>query len=270
MIRNLLYSFFLHFILIALIYFSGLVLLNKPGYLTLSPNVMNVNIVDVQEFEKMYKKKKPKEKKVKKPVPVVKKSEKKIEKKKPEVKAKSKKVILSQKTPLKKKLKKKVEIIEKDKFVETIFDDENDLVEMEEYKVDLLESQVKKENDLEYKSFIELSGKNIIELSLRERINLQRQIKSCYKRAMLKSGADSKSIVSVTIKVNRDGFIDMKKIKIEKHEDESLDTSDEDFKIAIDNAKTALIFCSPLRNLPLHKYRAWKRVTLLFNTNNLN
>ena len=40
-------------------------------------------------------------------------------------------------------------------------------------------------------------------------------------------------------------------------------------EIAVDNAKSALIFCSPLRGLPAGKYKTWKQMTFVFDSNNL-
>lgn len=103
-------------------------------------------------------------------------------------------------------------------------------------------------------------------LSLREKRNIQRQIKGCYKMAILRSGKDSKAIVGLTVNVEQDGIINMNSIKVNK----IVDNFDKDsFDIALENAKSALVFCSPLRGLPIGKYRTWKQVTFVFDSNNL-
>jgi hypothetical protein len=103
-------------------------------------------------------------------------------------------------------------------------------------------------------------------LSLREKVNIQRQIKGCYKMAILKSKKDSKAIVGLTIDITQDGIINMHSMKINKIVD---NFNDEGFAIALDNAKSALVFCSPLRGLPSGKYKTWRRMMLVFDSNNL-
>ena len=103
-------------------------------------------------------------------------------------------------------------------------------------------------------------------LSLREKRNIQRQIKGCYKMAILRSKKDSKAVVALTVKVEQDGIIDMKSIKVNKIIDNFDKTG---FDIALENAKSALVFCSPLRGLPVGKYKSWKQMTFVFDSNNL-
>jgi hypothetical protein len=113
--------------------------------------------------------------------------------------------------------------------------------------------------------------KNVIKLSLRERINIQMQIKSCYKMAILKSGLDSKDKVLINVFLKRDGNIDMTKTEIvddDKYKN-STQGEKEKFYIAVENAKNALIFCSPLRNLPDNKYKVWREMSLEFDSQNI-
>lgn len=105
-------------------------------------------------------------------------------------------------------------------------------------------------------------------LSSRERMNIQRQIKSCYKRAILKSGFDSKAVINVGFELDREGYIDMHSVKIKKDYEEGKYSSRE-FKTASENAKTALVFCNPLRNLPATKYMMWNTITLTFDSQDL-
>ena len=132
----------------------------------------------------------------------------------------------------------------------------------------LSEDQIFSEED--YKKLKEIEANSQIEnkymLSLREKRNIQRQIKGCYKMAILRSKKDSKAIVGLTIKVARDGIINMNDIAVNKI---SNDVNEKDFNIALDNAKSALVFCSPLRGLPAAKYRSWRQMTFIFDSNNL-
>lgn len=104
-------------------------------------------------------------------------------------------------------------------------------------------------------------------LSLREKINIQRQIKGCYKMAILRSKKDSKAIVGLTVNVAKDGIIDMHNIKVNKIVD---NFNTEGFDTALENAKSALVFCSPLRGLPSGKYKTWRYMTFIFDSNNLD
>lgn len=103
-------------------------------------------------------------------------------------------------------------------------------------------------------------------LSLREKRNIQRQIKGCYKMAILRSKRDSRAVVGLTISVDQDGIINMGSIKVNRIAD---NFDREGFEIALENAKSALVFCSPLRGLPSAKYRSWKQMTFVFDSNNL-
>ncbi len=131
----------------------------------------------------------------------------------------------------------------------------------------LSEDQIFSEED--YKKLKEMEQNktdNKYALSLREKKNIQRQIKGCYKMAILRSKKDSKAIVGLSIKVAKDGIIDMDSIKVSKI---SNNVNNNDFNIALDNAKSALVFCSPLRGLPSAKYRSWRQMTFVFDSNNL-
>lgn len=124
-------------------------------------------------------------------------------------------------------------------------------------------------SDEDYKKLKEMEENKLDSkymLSLREKRNIQRQIKGCYKLAILRSKKDSKAIVALTVKVGRDGIINMNNIKVNK----IVDNFDKNgFEIALENAKSALVFCSPLRGLPAGKYRTWKQMTFVFDSNNL-
>ena len=118
------------------------------------------------------------------------------------------------------------------------------------------------------KKYEEDSAKNMFQLSLREKSEIQKQIRYCYKNAIINSGKNSKIIVAVTIKLYKNGRIDMKNVTFKVDEKESRKISKVDYQIAIDNAKLALIYCNPLRNLPATKYYMWKNMSFVFDSIN--
>ena len=102
-------------------------------------------------------------------------------------------------------------------------------------------------------------------LSLREKRNIQRQIKGCYKMAILRSKKDSKAVVALTVNIEKNGIINMNNIKVNM----VVDDFENGYEVAVDNAKSALVFCSPLRGLPAGKYRSWRQMTFVFDSNKL-
>ena len=103
-------------------------------------------------------------------------------------------------------------------------------------------------------------------LSLREKRNIQRQIKGCYKMAILRSRKDSKAVVALTVDLDSDGVININSARAASVGD---NFNKDGFDIALDNAKSALVFCSPLRGLPSGKYKTWRQMTFVFDSNNL-
>lgn len=101
-------------------------------------------------------------------------------------------------------------------------------------------------------------------LSTREKISVQNQLVSCYKNALIQTGKKSVVKTSVTIKLFMDGIIDSKEIKIRVIDDENK-FSAEDYDIAINNAKIALAYCNPIRNLPRTKYQSWQNINFVFD-----
>lgn len=101
-------------------------------------------------------------------------------------------------------------------------------------------------------------------LSTREKISVQNQLVSCYKNALIQTGKKSIVKTSVTIKLFMDGIIDSKEIKIRVIDDENK-FSAEDYDIAINNAKIALAYCNPIRNLPRTKYQSWQNINFVFD-----
>ncbi|GMO58428.1 MAG: hypothetical protein Ta2D_04210 [Rickettsiales bacterium] len=108
---------------------------------------------------------------------------------------------------------------------------------------------------------------NTISLSVREMQNIQQQIKNCYKRAIVKNKKDNKTIITLTIHIDKNGMIGLNDYIINDSIEKQIE---EGYKIALENAKTALIYCNPLRNMPLSKYDLWKTMTLTFDSTMLD
>lgn len=102
-----------------------------------------------------------------------------------------------------------------------------------------------------------------VDLSAREKFNIQAQLKRCYSRAISETNFHNKTRIMVEVSINEDGVIesdiddlvDMKKYN---------DPKEVNYKIAIDNARRAIDLCSPIRNLPVEKYEIWKEIVLDF------
>jgi hypothetical protein len=120
----------------------------------------------------------------------------------------------------------------------------------------------KKTTDQKSEKYAGISNLENINLSAREKFNIQTQLRRCYKRA-IGDNTDNKLKIVIVAKINKDGFINSNLdeiIDMQKYND----LQNGDYKIAVDNVKKALSFCSPLRNLPLDKYEIWKEVLLEF------
>ena len=144
------------------------------------------------------------------------------------------------------------------KDISTKFDDE------EIMKIDL--NSIFSQND--YEKLNDNSKKSIYDLSIREKVNIQKQIKMCYKNAMLKTKKTSNLLISANVSVSRDGVINMNTVNFNLVNDQKLENVDKnDYDKTIENIKLALIYCNPLRNLPYQKYNIWKNMNLLFNNN---
>jgi hypothetical protein len=102
-----------------------------------------------------------------------------------------------------------------------------------------------------------------LDLSAREKFNIQSQLKRCYNRAVDETKLESNLRIVVKAHVSEEGYIDSDLndlIEAERYNN----PKEANYKIAIDNARRALDLCSPLRNLPLDKYDVWKEVILEF------
>ncbi len=108
-----------------------------------------------------------------------------------------------------------------------------------------------------------------IDLSVREKFNIQSQLKRCYRMAIDEAKLSSKAKVLIKVGISKDGYIESdldELIDIERYNN----PKEPDYKIAIDNIERAIDLCSPLRNLPLEKYDVWKEVILEFDDEKQN
>ena len=255
MIKNILYSLFIHFLLFSAIYFA-FIKKNKKEIEAEQEVLVSVITLDnkgVPPINELTQQ--PKEKPIETP------------KKEEKIENTSKK---NEKTEETKKIKKEAETkekspkkIEKKPQKEEAKPTEND--NQETVKSD------QKEDDKDFFKVMNLKAfKNITDdvkgstLSIRETINIQSQLKLCYRRALEESGFESKTKIVIRIEISQDGYIQNdldEMIDIEKYNDPAF----KDYKIVIDNIKRALDLCSPLRNLPIEKYDSWKEIILQFD-----
>jgi outer membrane biosynthesis protein TonB len=289
MIKNLLYSLFLHFLLLLIIY-ANFNLKNieetKTSEIAVSLIALNGNEnaseikpnseVSEKEKEDVIAKNKPleKPKSQKKSVKEkVKKQPKKLAKSKP---AKSiEKPISQEKSDFKQQEKKeqvqedsskeKTDFIkneEREKEQNEISQKEKDLGSKEKFDEEKEEAKQKDSS----KSQKNDAANNIdnLDLSAREKFNIQSQLKRCYRRAIDETKLTSKTSISAKLSISEDGYI-------ESDLDDLVDMTrynnpkETAYKIAVDNARRAIDLCSPLRNLPLEKYDIWKEIVLEFN-----
>jgi outer membrane biosynthesis protein TonB len=102
-----------------------------------------------------------------------------------------------------------------------------------------------------------------LDLSTREKFNIQSQLKYCYHMAIKESKFEAQMKIASKVQISRDG-------KITFDIDQSVDKnrydnpSETEYRNMISNIERALDLCSPLRNLPLDKYDIWKEVVLEF------
>jgi outer membrane biosynthesis protein TonB len=251
MIKNILYSLFIHFILFSAIYFAFIKKNNKEieaeqEILVSVITLDSKGVPPINESTQQPKEKPKLEEKTETP------SEK---KEKPEESKKIKKEVeTKEKSPKK--------IIKKPQKEEAKVNENN--------KPDAVKSEQKDDNKDFFKVMNLKAFKNITDdvkgstLSIRETINIQSQLKLCYRRALEESGFESKTKIVIRIEISQDGYIQNdldEMIDIEKYNNPVY----KDYKIVIDNIKRALDLCSPLRNLPIEKYDSWKEIILQFD-----
>jgi hypothetical protein len=111
-------------------------------------------------------------------------------------------------------------------------------------------------------------------LLVREKFNIQNQIKRCYQNA-LKEDGNNKMAIYAHIFIAKNGFINTdliifkefaKNKNLSNTEDADKNQVDiEQYNKAIKTVKKALKFCNPIRNMPQDKYNVWKEIDLQFD-----
>lgn len=106
-----------------------------------------------------------------------------------------------------------------------------------------------------------LEGKG---LSAREKNNIQSQLTSCYRKAILESKEKTDLGFIIKIEVNENGYI---KTNIDDLIDkEKYNNPDEKkYRTLINNIKRTFDLCNHIRNLPVEKYDIWKIIILKFD-----
>ncbi len=290
MIKNLLYSLFLHFLLILVIYLN----FNLHKIDESKTNEIAVSLVTLSGSEESNvatpassdEKPKPKEKGIKKieetkaaesPKVSQKNKVKKSPKKLARVKtAKAVKKPISQEKIEEFKPEEKEEIKQKD--AEKSQEDktqnqnedkeQNDVTKKEDdlgaKKESVEKAEEKKQENPKDSEVIDMANNlENLDLSTREKFNIQSQLKFCYRAAINESKLEGKTKVVTKVQISRDGKITL---NFDEMVDKNrFDNPDEtDYRNTITNVQRALDLCSPLRNLPLDKYDIWKEVNLEF------
>jgi hypothetical protein len=120
-------------------------------------------------------------------------------------------------------------------------------------------------NDLKMLNDVVFKQNQSEELSRNEIINLQEQLVICYKDSIIRNGIKPIVPVSVELNLNKDGYINTKRIKItiiDRYNRYAM----EDYDRSINVAKNAIVLCNPFKNLPLLKYKSWEKVNFVFET----
>jgi hypothetical protein len=133
--------------------------------------------------------------------------------------------------------------------------------EVEEETAEQEQEEIEEDSSQDYVGARDLQT---IDLSTREKFNIQSQIKRCYRKAIGETENDSKVTINIHVVIDKDGSIDLDSASIKDYEKYN-DPKEVDFHIAVDNVRRALSFCSPLRNLPSDKYDVWREVDLRFD-----
>jgi hypothetical protein len=290
MIKNLLYSLFIHFLLLLVIYLNFN--LRKPEESKTTEIAVSLVTLtgeeksNIDQFASAAKEESKKDEGAKK-VEETKEAEstniaeKNKVKKSPKKLARAKVAKAVKKAVIEEKIKEfkpeeKEEIKQKDASklqedeVQNQNEDkeENDVPKKEEEsgakKESTKESEEKKQENPKDSKVVDMANSlENLDLSGREKFNIQSQLKFCYRMAQSESKLESKTKVVAKVQISRDGKISINfddlinKLRYD-------DPDESDYRNTITNVKRALDLCSPLRNLPLDKYDIWKEVVLEF------
>jgi len=100
-----------------------------------------------------------------------------------------------------------------------------------------------------------------LQLSAREKFNIQSQLRACYKRATI-NVAKSNYTALVKVVILPDGTIDFDAEKI--IDSKRYNAKDQNYKNRMDTVLQTFELCSPLRNMPSDKYEIWREFTIEF------
>ncbi|MBU6140551.1 MAG: hypothetical protein KGP29_03205 [Proteobacteria bacterium] len=290
MIKNFLYSLFLHFLLVLVIYLN----FNLHKVEESKTNEIAVSLVaisgseesNVDAPESSDKNPEPEEEGIKKIEETkeaespkiseknkVKKSQKKLARAK-NVKALKKPVSQEKIEEFKQEEKEEIEQKDAKKKQEDLTQNQHEDKEQNEApkKEDSLgakkesteESEEKKQENSKNSESINMTNSlENLDLSTREKFNVQSQLKFCYRAAINESKLEGKSKIIAKIEISRDGKITLN-FEETVNKNRFDDPSETDYRNTVLNVQRALDLCSPLRNLPLDKYEIWKEVNLEF------
>ncbi len=294
MIKNILYSLFLHSLLLLLVY-ANFNLKNNQESRTSEVSVSLISVAgneDAQPTNKNLESSNAKTKAINKPKKEASnqaRSDKKSNKNKvASLPKKSKKpkttksVVKSNQLDPKQTLKEteKIEKQQQENGEEKV-EDENDK-DVEEKKNETprkeqdVGAEINSENkkDADDKEEVQKNSKasqaknlDNIDLSAREKYNIQSQLKRCYARAVAETNYSNNEKITLQVSINEEGVINSDiedAIDLERYNN----PKETAYKIAIDNARRAIDLCSPIRNLPSEKYEIWKEVILDFGNDN--
>lgn len=285
MIKNILYSLFLHLILAFFIYINFRIIKNEIIEVDRGISVGVVSFRDDKDSTEIAKNEEKPSQIVKKPTPkiikkaektekIVKKSSKKAEKaiskpkkeedliKKTEVKKEEEERHQEEKMPEVKKEEETTESAKEEEKSEEIREKPPQMPKEEENSAIDDKTQEKQKLYTDEEIIDDLEE---INLSAREKFNIQTQLRGCFRRASESNPAPAGLEMVVNIKTDKDGTIDFdfdNFIDIKRYED----PKEINYKKMADNVAQALELCNPLRNLPIDKYDNWKAFSIRFSS----
>lgn len=244
MIKNLLYSFFLHLILLTIIYFN----FNSKKLITIDEKEFKVSAIFIEDKDKPKQKTKDKNSKNKTTktkkenneeiTQIAKKQPNKLNKniQKPKIAKKINKKKKPKKIAKKKKSKKK-KIIKKD----------------------LKKLSQKKSKKISQPQFDESKDIENINLTPREKFNLKTQIKRCYIWATSQNNYVNKVKIKFSINISELGFIET---NIKDIINKKRYKTNKDYQKSVDNAIKTIELCNPIRQLPSNKFDILKEINI--------
>ncbi len=257
MIKNILYSLFLHLTLAGLVY-AGFHKI-QPEELLEIENGISIGMIEIAKNDKpqiaapIVEKKKEEKKPIKKPQ---KKKPKKVEEKKP-IKPTNPNIVEEKKEYTKTEEVKKEEIIEEKK--------EEKIAEITKEEVIVEEKIENQDSSKIYENTEVIDQLEDLNLTAREKFNIQSQLNGCFYRVLKDKNLDEKEktdfeikvrlLVDGTILFNREENIDQKRYE---------NPAEKKYREIVDNVVLAIELCSPFRNLTAEKYDIWREFRIKF------